>query len=68
MKEDDGAIYVPPKEGLPYLVVTVTGEEVSAKPVSTRAEARALLSRVRLQRVRARERAHETLERATKRL
>ena len=68
MKEDDGAIYVPPKEGLPYLVVTVTGEEVSAKPVSTRAEARALLSRVRLQRVRARERVHESLDRAAKRL
>jgi hypothetical protein len=63
MKEDDGAIYVPPKDGLPYLVVTVSGGDVSAQPVSTRAEARALLSRVRLQQVRARERGRDSLER-----
>jgi hypothetical protein len=63
MSDDDGAIYVPPKEGLPYLVVTVTGEGVSAQPVSSRVEARALLSRVRLQRVRARERHRDSLER-----
>jgi hypothetical protein len=66
MNEDDGAIYVPPKAGLPYLVVTVTGEGLSARPVNTRVEARALLSRVRLQRVRTRERNRESLERTTK--
>ncbi len=64
MQEDDGAIYVPPKAGLPYLVVTVTGGGVSARPVNTRVEARALLSRVRLQQTRARERDRESVERA----
>ncbi len=65
MNEDDGVIYVPPKEGLPYLVVTVSGDTVSAQPVNTRTEARSLLSRVRLQRARARGR--ESVERAVKR-
>jgi len=66
MHEDDGTIYVPPKAGLPYLVVTLTSEGVSARAVNTRAEARALLSRVRLQRTRARERGQESLERIVK--
>jgi hypothetical protein len=64
MNEDNGAIYAPPKPGLPYLVVTVNDDGVSAQPVSTRVEARALLSRVRLQQVRARERTRESLARA----
>jgi hypothetical protein len=66
MNEDNGAIYAPPKDGLPYLVVTVTGEGVSARPVSSRVEARALLSRVRLQQLRDRERVHDSAGRAVK--
>ncbi len=66
MNEDDGAIYTPPKAGLPYLVVTVRGQSISAQPVNTRVEARTLLSRMRLQHTRAQERANESLERTTK--
>lgn len=66
MHEDDGVIYVPPKAGLPYLVVTVNDGGVSAHPVSTRVEARTLVARMRLQRVRAREHAAESIERAAK--
>lgn len=39
-------IYTPPREGLPFLVITVANEEVVAcKAASTRDEARALLAK-----------------------
>jgi len=63
MDEHHGAIYVPPANGLPYLVVTVTSDGVVARPAQTRAEARILLSRERLARARAGQRGHDGVER-----
>lgn len=45
MSETEGAIYSPPKEGLPYLVVTYSDGAWTAQPTGTRAEARVLLAR-----------------------
>ena len=45
MSDAEGAIYSPPKEGLPYLVVTFTDGDWKAQPTSTRSEARVLLAR-----------------------
>ena len=39
------AIYHPPKKGMPYLVVTVSQEGVSATAVNSRDEARMLASK-----------------------
>ena len=52
MDESQGAIYAPPKDGLPFLVVTFTKDGMSAQPVKTRSEARVLLSRNRARRER----------------
>jgi hypothetical protein len=45
MDDSEGAIYVPPKDGLPYLVVTYAEGSWKAQPTSTRSEARVLLAR-----------------------
>ena len=55
MEESKGAIYAPPKDGLPFLVVTFAGEAMSAKPTATRSEARILLTRERTKRPRSAE-------------
>ena len=48
MSDSDGAIYPPPKEGLPFLVVTFADGAVKTQAAATRAEARVLLaSRIR---------------------
>jgi hypothetical protein len=44
MDNSEGAIYVPPKDGLPYLVVTYAEGGWNAQPTSTRSEARVLLA------------------------
>jgi len=47
------AIYHPPKPGMPYLVVTVTPEGVSAQPASSKLQARAFaLEKMREERLR----------------
>ena len=56
MEESEGAIYAPPKAGLPFLVVTFAGEAMSARPTATRSEARILLTRERTKRARVAER------------
>ncbi len=45
MNDTEGAIYVPPKEGLPFLVVTFADGEIRTEKASSRSEARALLAR-----------------------
>lgn len=40
------AIYHPPKEGMPYMVVTVSSEGVTATAVASKEEARILASRL----------------------
>jgi len=45
MDDSEGAIYIPPKDGLPYLVVTYADGGWRAQPTSTRSEARVLLAR-----------------------
>ena len=52
MDDFQGTIYVPPKDGLPYLVVTFTKDGISTQPARTRSEARLLLSRDRVRRTR----------------
>jgi hypothetical protein len=44
-KKTKTAIYHPPKAGMPYLVVTVSPEGVSATAVETKEEARVLASK-----------------------
>jgi hypothetical protein len=44
-KKTRTAIYHPPKSGMPYLVVTVSPEGVSATAVETKEEARVLASK-----------------------
>ena len=44
----ESAIYSPPKKGLPFLLVTVAPDGVSATPVNSRVEARAILAARRL--------------------
>ena len=44
MDESEGAIYLPPKDGLPFLVVTFADGSIKAQPTSTRSEARVLLA------------------------
>lgn len=45
MSDGEGAIYSPPRDGLPYLVVTYTDGDWKAQPTSTRSEARVILAR-----------------------
>ncbi len=45
-----GTIYAPPKDGLPFLVVTFTKDGLSMQQAKTRSEARVLLSRDRARR------------------
>lgn len=47
MDDSEGAIYIPPKDGLPYLVVTYVDGEWRAQPTTTRSEARVLLAKRR---------------------
>ena len=44
MEDSKGAIYTPPKGGLPFLVVTFEDGALKAKAAKTRAEARVLLA------------------------
>jgi hypothetical protein len=44
MDDSEGAIYIPPKNGLPYLVVTFVDGSLKAQPTTTRSEARVLLA------------------------
>ncbi len=50
MDDFQGTIYAPPKDGLPFLVVTFTKDGMSAQQAKTRSEARVLLSRDRVRR------------------
>ncbi len=50
MDDFQGTIYPPPKDGLPFLVVTFTKDGISTQPARTRSEARVLLSRDRARR------------------
>ena len=45
MDDSEGAIYTPPKNGLPFLVVTFSGGDMQTQTTKTRSEARALLAR-----------------------
>ncbi len=45
MSDGEGAIYIPPRDGLPYLVVTYADGDWKAQPTSTRSEARILLAK-----------------------
>lgn len=47
MKTTEGAIYSPPRNGLPFLVVSFTTRGVLATPATTRLEARVIASRQR---------------------
>jgi hypothetical protein len=47
MKSGEGAIYTPPRSGLPFLVVSFTASGVLATPATTRLEARVIASRQR---------------------
>jgi hypothetical protein len=52
MDEFQGTIYAPPKDGLPFLVVTFTKDGITTQPAQTRSEARVMLSRDRARRAR----------------
>ena len=52
MDDFQGTIYPPPKDGLPFLVVTFTKDGISTQQAQTRSEARVLLSRDRARRAR----------------
>ena len=52
MDEFQGTIYPPPKDGLPFLVVTFTKDGITTQPAQTRSEARVMLSRDRARRAR----------------
>ena len=54
MDDFQGTIYAPPKDGLPFLVVTFTKDGISTEPAQTRSEARLLLSRNRRARLESR--------------
>ena len=47
MKSGHGAIYPPPRNGLPFLVVSFTASGVLATAATTRLEARVIASRQR---------------------
>jgi hypothetical protein len=50
MDDFHGTIYAPPRDGLPFLVVTFTKDGISTQQAQTRAEARVMLSRDRTRR------------------
>ena len=50
MDDFQGTIYAPPRDGLPFLVVTFTKDGISTQPAQTRSEARVMLSRDRARR------------------
>jgi hypothetical protein len=52
MDDFQGTIYPPPKDGLPFLVVTFTKDGMTTQQAQTRSEARVLLSRDRARRAR----------------
>ena len=52
MDDFQGTIYAPPKDGLPFLVVTFTKDGISTQQAQTRSEARVMLSRDRARRAR----------------
>ena len=55
MDDSEGAIYVPPKDGLPFLVVTFANGDMQAQPTNSRSEARVILARrTRRQKISAR--------------
>ena len=62
MDQSEGAIYAPPKPGLPFLVVTFAEGGMSARPTSTRSEARILLSRERSKRAKVAQRSREVMD------
>ena len=66
MIESDGVIYVPPKAGLPYLVVTFAEGEMQTQPTTTRSEARIILSRDATRRAKLTARQNEIAENAGK--
>lgn len=52
MERSEGAIYPPPKDGLPFLVVTFADGNMQTQTAVSRSEARILLSRERTRRLR----------------
>ena len=52
MDEFQGTIYAPPKDGLPFLVVTFTKDGITTQQAQTRSEARVMLGRDRARRSR----------------
>jgi hypothetical protein len=52
MDDFQGTIYAPPKDGLPFLVVTFTKDGITTQQAQTRSEARVMLSRDRVRRAR----------------
>ena len=50
MDEFQGTIYAPPKDWLPFLVVTFTKDGITTQQAQTRSEARVMLSRDRARR------------------
>lgn len=52
MDDTEGAIYTPPKNGLPFLVVTFSDGDMQTQTTKTRSEARVLLAK-RTRRIRA---------------
>jgi hypothetical protein len=56
MRDATGAIYVPPKSGLPFLVVTFQDGGIRTETAASRSEARALLARRTRQDIAARTR------------
>jgi hypothetical protein len=59
MDDFHGTIYAPPKDGLPFLVVTFTKDGITTQPAQTRSEARVLLTRDRARRARLESRLDE---------
>jgi hypothetical protein len=59
MDEHDAAIYEPPKNGLPFLVVTFSKDGMSTQKAETHAEARIILTRHQVRHTRAAARLRE---------
>ncbi|CAN5185685.1 hypothetical protein BH10PSE9_BH10PSE9_07410 [soil metagenome] len=62
MDEHEAAIYEPPKNGLPFLVVTFGKDGMSTQKAATRSEARVLLTRHQVKHSRAAARLRELTE------
>ncbi len=62
MDDFHGTIYAPPKDGLPFLVVTFTKDGISTQQAQTRSEARMMLSRDRARRARLDSRMDELID------